>query len=163
MPGNYLSLLADLGGEFSFFLKTRERVLKAHERFEVARDDALLCAGFAYLMHNLYTGYEAYFLRISKFFENSLPGEEWHRILVDRMSWQIESLRPALLGEEDRRAFHELRSFRHLFRHLYDRDLDPERVGGVFPWAARTMEIFPKRHADFCDALRIMARKAGQA
>ncbi|MEI6385560.1 MAG: hypothetical protein WCQ50_02925 [Spirochaetota bacterium] len=161
-PSGYLSLLSDLEGEFSFFQKNRDRVIKAKERVDLDRGDVLLSSGFAFLLHNLYTGYEAYFLRISKFFENGLPADEWHKFLVDRMSWKVEELRPAFLLEEDRIAFHELRAFRHLFRHLYDRDLDPERVFQVFPYAAYTIRVFPERHAAFCGAIRTMARRSSE-
>jgi hypothetical protein len=157
---NYLTLLSDLEGEFMFFSKTSARVLTAKARVDLDKNDQLLWSGFAYLMHNLYTGYEAYFLRISKFFENGLPADEWHKILVDRMTWQIEELRPAFLKEEDRIHFQELRSFRHLVRHIYDRELDPERVARVFPFAEYTISAFPERHKAFCDTLRRMAKQA---
>lgn len=154
---NYFMLISDLEGEYAFFEKLKERVLKARERTQIDSEDILLYSGFAYLMHNLYTGYEAYFLRISKFFENGLPPEEWHKILVDKMSWQVEKYRPAFLKDEDRSAFQELRSFRHLIRHLYDRELDPERVARVFPYAEYTISVFPERHHAFISVLRNMA------
>ena len=153
----YLTLLSDLEGEFTFFSKTSDRVTKAKVRVDLNKEDLLVWSGFAYLMHNLYTGYEAYFLRISKFFENGLPSDEWHKILVDRMTWQVEELRPSFLKEADRVPFQELRSFRHLIRHIYDRDLDPERIARVYPYAEYTISVFPERHQAFCDNLRRMA------
>ena len=88
--------------------------------------------------------------------ENGLPADEWHKMLVDRMSWQVENLRPPVLLEEDRIPFQELRSFRHLVRNLYDRDLDPDRVARVFPFAEYTISIFPVRQRVFLSALRRM-------
>ncbi len=58
--------------------------------------------------------------------------------------------------DEDRISFQELRSFRHLVRHLYDRDLDPVRVARVFPYAEYTISVFPMRHRVFLDSLRRM-------
>ncbi|MFZ4615609.1 MAG: hypothetical protein ACOYM2_05320 [Rectinemataceae bacterium] len=92
-----------------------------------------------------------------------MPADEWHKFLVDRMSWKVEELRPAFLLEEDRIAFQELRAFLHLFRHLYDRDLDPERVFQVFPHAAYAITFFPERHAAFCGAIRTMVRRSSEA
>ena len=65
---------------------------------------------------------------MAKFFENQIEGSTWHRDLVNRMGHEIPELRPALLRRDQLEHFHELRSFRHTFRSLYDRTLDPRRV-----------------------------------
>lgn len=71
---------------------------------------------------------ESYCLRVARFFENGLEGEAWHKELLHRMKLQIGTQRPALLNEDTYLLVDELRSFRHLFRNLYARPLDPERT-----------------------------------
>jgi hypothetical protein len=159
---DFPALIADLDAEFRLIEKARERLGKAKQRADLEPKDALLWMGFAFLLHNLYTGYEAYFLRIAKFFENGLPKDDWHKILIDRMCVDVEDLRPRFLLEEDRSAFQELRSFRHLVRHLYDREILPERVSEVYGHADYTLRIFPERHATFRETLRKMARSAAE-
>lgn len=95
---------------------------------EFSEGDQMAWAAVGFTIHNLYNAIENYFLRVAKFFENEIEGATWHRDLVNRMAHEIPALRPALLGKEQLEAFHELRAFRHTFRSLYDRRLDPRRV-----------------------------------
>jgi hypothetical protein len=78
----------------------------------------------AYTIVNLYNGIESYFLRISKVFENNLDPNSWHKHLLQRMSLEIEGLRPAFMTPKDYLFFDKLRAFRHIFRHIYQRELD---------------------------------------
>jgi len=45
---------------------------------------------------NYYTCTETIFLRISRFFENSLDKDQWHRFLLEKMTLEIRP--PAKLG-----------------------------------------------------------------
>jgi hypothetical protein len=78
----------------------------------------------AYTVINLYNLIENYFLRISKTFENNLDPANWHKHLLQRMSLEIEGLRPAFMTAQDYSFFDKLRAFRHIFRHIYQRELD---------------------------------------
>ena len=116
-------------------------------------------AALGYTLHNLYNALENYFLRIAKYFENSLESSTWHRDLVDRMTVSIEGVRPALLPPEVRRSMHELRSFRHVFRSIYDSALDPVRVKTVNELVPKVMEEMSAAHTRFREALRRIARE----
>jgi hypothetical protein len=82
----------------------------------------------AYTIINLYSLIENYFLRISKAFENNLDPSSWHKHLLQRMSLEIEGLRPAFMTTQDYPFFDKLRAFRHIFRHIYQRELDIEQL-----------------------------------
>lgn len=112
-----------------------------------------------YTIHNLYNALENYFLRIAKFFENSLESPTWHRDLVDRMTLSIEGVRPALLPASSRQAVHELRSFRHVFRSIYDSTLQPERVASVNALVPQVVDAMRSAHPGFVQKLRSIARE----
>lgn len=86
----------------------------------------------AYLLHNLYCALEDLFQEIAKSFENRVedPGK-YHRELLKRMSIEIPGIRPKLLSEKSLVLLDELRGFRHIFRHAYDYELSPEKVGAL--------------------------------
>jgi hypothetical protein len=51
---------------------------------------------------NYYTCIETVFLRISRFFENSLPAHRWHRELIEKMSVSVDGIRPRVIADETR-------------------------------------------------------------
>jgi hypothetical protein len=103
----------------------------------------------AYVIHNVYTAFEAYFLRVAKFFENSLSPESWHRELLNRMTLDIRGIRPALLSHEDVETLDELRRFRHLFRNLYKSAIKPHRVRELSETVQPLITRFASAHGDF--------------
>jgi hypothetical protein len=121
--------------------------------------DQMAWAAVGFMLHNLYNAIENYFLRIAKFFENQIEGSTWHRDLVNRMAHEIPSLRPALLDRASLDAFHELRSFRHTFRALHDRKLDPRRVRLATENAPPAMKALVEGHGRFVVALDEIARE----
>ena len=105
---------------------------------------------------------ENYFLRVSKFFENDLPPERWHRALVEKMSLEIPSVRPALLtGASCRTQALELQKFRHRFRNLYGEELDPQKTSAAQRNAEDFSASFPALHEEFCAKLRAIAEAMG--
>jgi hypothetical protein len=90
------------------------------------------CAGVGYALHNLYCALENSFEQISRTFENHIVDrEQWHRELLLKMFLAIPAVRPAALPDPLRPLLNELRSFRHLFRHSYDFQLDPGRLNAL--------------------------------
>ena len=90
--------------------------------------DELDYAALGYSIHNLYGVMENACFRIAKFFENGLSPQSWHRELLERMLLEIPDLRPAFLSRQEFLLLDELRGFRHVFRNLYSRPVDPERL-----------------------------------
>ncbi len=86
----------------------------------------------AYLLHNLYGALEDAFLEIARTFENCIEDpSRYHRELLNRMQLDVPGIRPKLLSGESRIVLDELRGFRHVFRHAYDYELDPDKVKGL--------------------------------
>lgn len=131
--------------------------LKAHERIRAGATDQLDYAALGYTLHNLYGVMENACYRIAKFFENGLSASSWHRDLLERMRLEIPDLRPAFLSKEEFLLLDELRAFRHVFRNLYNRPLDPQRLELVQAKVGTTHTTFiaaVDRYLDFLEALK---------
>ncbi|MBM3841588.1 MAG: antitoxin [Verrucomicrobia bacterium] len=89
-------------------------------------------AGQGYALHNIYCALENSFDQISRTFENHVVDRsQWHRELMSKMFLAIPGVRPSVLPESLQSALNDLRSFRHLFRHGYDFQLDPVRLNAL--------------------------------
>jgi hypothetical protein len=90
--------------------------------------DRLRIDAAALRLQSFYTGIERCFLQISRVLHGGTPdGQDWNRRLLDRMGQPTEE-RPAVLREASIAALQELLRFRHLVRHLYAYELQPEPV-----------------------------------
>ncbi len=96
---------------------------------------AVLVAG---LIENYYTCAETVFVRISRFFENNLSPERWHKELLDRMTLAIEGIRPRVLGDESTRDLVELLRFRHFRRYYFGSAYDWDRIDELITRIHRT-------------------------
>jgi hypothetical protein len=132
--------------------------VRAWQRIENGATDRLDWAALGYTIHNIYGVMENYCLRVAKFFENGLEGPAWHKDLLHRMTLAIGDVRPALLTDDAFYLVDELRSFRHLFRNLYARPLDPERTRLMQSRVAPAVEAFQAAHRTFSADLREIAR-----
>lgn len=111
-------------------------------------------AAAGYLLHNLYNALENSFEQISRTFENHVvDASRWHRELLDKMFLDIPGVRPAVLTEALRPLLHDLRGFRHVFRHSYDFNLDSARLARLAAdWNLGKKELFALLQA-FSDSL----------
>ena len=150
-------LIAELEADardYRLLLKENQR---AFERISQGAEDPLDWAALGYTIHNLYGVIENYCLRIAKFFENGLGQDAWHKELLRRMTLAIGDLRPALLDDEALLLIDELRSFRHLFRNLYARPLDPERMRFVQAKVQPASAAFLRSHGEYVEKLAAIA------
>ena len=89
-------------------------------------------SGFDSAAHHLcrfFNVIEQMSLRVAKAFENNIDDERgWHAQLIRRMTLDITGMRPALFPRSLAPALDELRSFRHMFVHAYDLEIDPEKL-----------------------------------
>jgi len=86
-------------------------------------------AGAAYLLHNIYNALENSFEQISRSFENHVnDASKWHKELLSKMFLDIPGIRPAVFVQNHRGILNELRGFRHVFRHSYDFEIDPQKL-----------------------------------
>lgn len=150
-------LIAELEADARDCRALVEENKRALGRIEQGADDRLDWAALGYTVHNIYGVIENYCLRVAKFFENGIGQDAWHKELLRRMTLSIGDLRPALLDDEALVLIDELRSFRHLFRNLYARPLDPERMRFVQAKVLPASEAFFRAHKSYVVKLTTIA------
>ena len=128
------------------YRKNREMTTRIEQG---TREDEFEYAALGYTLHNLYTAFEAYFVRVAKFFENQLDETGWHKSLLDRMTLDVPDVRPALLRADTAEKLRELLQFRHVFRNLYKSRLIPEKVLWANNAARGLPEEFEPQHQAF--------------
>ncbi|GAB6063114.1 ribonuclease toxin HepT-like protein [Deferrisoma palaeochoriense] len=107
----------------------------------------------AYTISSLYSAMENYFFRVAKAFENRIDPSRWHRHLLERMAIEVPGVRPAVLTAEERDRIDELRAFRHVFRHLYHRALDVEKLQLLDRRVPAALDAFRNAHRRFLERL----------
>lgn len=143
-------LRAELRQDMGFIAKNYEKNREMTRRIaESPNADEFEYAALGYTIHNLYTAFESYCLRIAKFFENNLDEREWHRSLVYRMTLTIDGVRPALFDTDFAARVDELMRFRHLFRNLYKTPLVSRKVLFANDYAEHLSEDLAPVHERF--------------
>ncbi len=89
-----------------------------------------------------------------QFFENEISDSSWHKNLLQRMTVTIEGIRPALLTSDDADQIDELRGFRHLYRNLYEKQIQPDRVNALQSKFPVIISSFRKAHTRFIRRLQ---------
>jgi hypothetical protein len=80
------------------------------------------------LLSSFYTCLETLFLRISRFFENSLAADRWHQDLLEKMTLSIPQVREPLISDETAALLGELLKFRHFKRYYFEFSYDWDRL-----------------------------------
>lgn len=154
----FMTLIAELEGDLVELGRAEDLNTRAWERIQAGGQDPLDWAALGYTLHSIYGIMENYFLRISKFFENSLPPHRWHKELVDKMALTIPEIRPAFFeAADEHRRVGEMMKFRHRFRNLYGEDLDPRKTAEIQEIGRQVLRDFPRRHEAFVAKLRLIA------
>ncbi|TVQ23075.1 MAG: hypothetical protein EA383_14700 [Spirochaetaceae bacterium] len=155
-----LQLIAELESDFAFIRESEARNLAMVERLaRTGSPDEFDFAAHGYTLHNLYNSFEAYFLRIAKFFENNLGDTGWHRDLLERMTLDIEGLRVQLFPRAFAHRLEELLKFRHRFRNIYKNTLDPRKMDAVQEAANHIADDFAVYHERYIAFLRALAEE----
>ena len=94
------------------------------------------------------------FLRLISELENDLDSASWHKNLVNRMSLEIEDVRPRLFDRNLAEKINELRAFRHIFRFIYQSDLDIEKLKALNIKLPEIIKRFNNCHGHFIQQLR---------
>lgn len=124
-----------------------------HAKLAAITPDEFDYVGLAYTIVNLYNLMENYFLRIAKCFENNIDKLNWHKDLIRRMALEIDGVRPALLNMKDVPLIDELRAFRHVFRHIYQSELDVEKLMIVDSRTPKAVSALKAAHERFVENL----------
>ena len=154
-----LLLISELDADYSYIEEATALVDRTRQRLDLSgNNDELDLMVLGACLHGLYNAIEAYFLRIAKFFENSIDEAAWHRDLLDRMRLEVPGIRPALITDDNlAERIDELRRFRHLFRNLYKTRLHPAKLRIVDDCARNfALDFFPA-HTAFLSWLRDLA------
>lgn len=128
MSTDHLPLIGRIWEEFQEVSRAAERAAELSQKALQTGDDGYW-DGAALNLHSFYTGLERVFEAIAREVDGRLPrGPDWHRDLLVQMSAEIPGIRPPVLSRETRACLDEYRGFRHIVRHLYTFNLNPERV-----------------------------------
>lgn len=85
--------------------------------------------GCGHHLTRLYNVIEQMALRVARLFENEVSDESrWHAGLIHRLSIDIRGVRPAFFPRDLQQPLRELRGFRHVYTHAYDRVLDRDKL-----------------------------------
>ena len=123
-PQQRLDLVLDLQVE----LEKLDRLVESLAGLGAVEGDGLRVDAAALRLQSLYTGIERCLLQITRVLNGGTPdGGDWHRRLLERMG-HATSERPPVLSAPSITGLQELLRFRHLLRHLYACELQPEPV-----------------------------------
>ena len=150
-PDRLLRVKAELVSDLERLDLLEVKNRRAAERIAGGARDELDYAALGYTIHNIYSLIESYAHRIAKTFENEIDPLHWHRDLIERMTLNIETVRPALWDRKTAAGVDELRRFRHVFRNLYQSELDPERLALIQNRLPALLGRFRGAHAAFIE------------
>ena len=92
-------------------------------------DSDLYWDAVALNLHDFYTGLERILRHIAAEIDGHLPaGGEWHQELLRQMAIPLPRIRPAIFSNETIKRLDEYLRFRHVVRHVYAFEFDPQRI-----------------------------------
>jgi hypothetical protein len=120
--------LSDLALDLAVEVGKLDALVESLVALDAVVVDGLRVDAAALRLQSFYTGIERCLLQISRVFNGgTLDGGDWHRRLLERMGHPTQA-RPALFCAASINPLQELLRFRHLVRHLYAYELQPEPV-----------------------------------
>ncbi len=146
--------------DYDFMVINAEKNAIMTARMALSEDpDEFAYAALGYTLHNLYNAFEGYFLRIAKYFENNVADLTWHKALLERMTLNIEGIRPALIDQKISLRIEELLKFRHVYRNVYKSPLVPAKVEYANQAAVNLVVDFKIHHERFLGFLQNLIRE----
>ncbi|MFN9693546.1 MAG: hypothetical protein ACK550_07080 [Synechococcaceae cyanobacterium] len=120
--------LSDLALDLVVEVGKLDALLESLVALDAVVVDRLRVDAAALRLQSFYTGIERCLLQIIRVLNGStLDGWDWHRRLLDRMEHATQA-RPAVFCAVSINSLQELLRFRHLVRHLYAYEWQPEPV-----------------------------------
>ena len=110
-----------------------EVVTRVHRAVEATAGDSvnsdLYWDAIALNLHDFYTGLERLLRHIAAEVDGHVPaGAEWHQELLRQMATQLPQIRPAVFSNATIKRLDEYLRFRHVVRHVYAFEFDPQRM-----------------------------------
>jgi len=125
---SYEKIIKRIKDEFNEIEMLTNRIKTGLKKAKQSSDDYYI-DGVALNIHGLYSAIERIFTIIAKNIDNNLPeGKDWHVKLVEQMSQEIISVRPAIISKELEKQLDEYRGFRHVVRNVYSYNFKPENI-----------------------------------
>ena len=146
---NFLRLISELDNDIEILNELVNKYHMMNNKIKSIVPDEFDWASLGYTIHNIYNLLENYFLRISKFFGNELDKSSWYRALVDRMTIEIKDIRPRLFKRDLAYKINELRAFRHIFRYIYQSELDVKKLQDLNAQVPDIIKEFKQCHKVF--------------
>lgn len=113
-----LDKLEKLQDELTTLAKLKEQKLKS-----------VKIRAYASILHDFYSGIEKIFISIAREVDQVVPKSlGWHRDLLEQMTLDIPSKRPAVINGHLLRELQQYLGFRHRFRNLYGYELEWARM-----------------------------------
>ena len=128
MESNRLILLKiDLQAQMNHIERIHQKLLDRVVKLQ--ENDEIILESIAYQIHNLFCATEDLLKIVASCFENNISSSnQWHTLLLQRMSQDIPSIRPALLSYNTHTILNSLRGFRHFFHHAYGATIEYEQL-----------------------------------
>ena len=121
-------------------------------------DSDLYWDAIALNLHDFYTGLERVLRYIATEVDGHLPtGGEWHRELLRQMATQLPQIRPAVFSNATIKRLDEYLRFRHVVRHVYAFEFDPQRIRPLAEALAGDFAQVEDELAVFIDFLKGLA------
>ena len=161
MKAVYLAVAGRIRRELSELDRVVERIERIWQRrtaaIETETDDYYVDAT-ALNLHSFYAGIERLLEVIAEGIDRTKPtSASWHRDLLQQLTTDIPSVRPAVLSFEARDRLDRYRGFRHVVRNVYTFNLDPEQIGLLVQQLQPTMVQTSQELLDFADWLEQVA------
>lgn len=104
----------------------------------------------AYELARLYNVLEKVLERICEQFENHFEKRgDYHERLIQRLTLNLEGIRPAFIPKDRIQSIRELKGFRHVTRHAYDLVLKEDRLAEIVGLGEEVARDLPAWCAEF--------------
>ena len=109
----------------------------------------------AYELSRLYNVLEKMFERICEEFENHFEKRgDYHEKLIQRLTLDLEGIRPRFIPKNRIQGVRELKGFRHVTRHAYDLVLKEDRLAELVSTADEVAAELPAWCIEFGQKVR---------
>lgn len=153
-----------LKGDLLKALERGERIEKYYHEFgkkrELLKENSYDLVILAEIFVDYYTCLETAFVRVAKYFENSLESSRWHTDLLERMIIDIPEVRPRMLSDETYTLLLEFMRFRHFRRYYFQFDYDRDKMAFLEKKFLQAVPLVKAALKDYIDRIDTLSRKS---